>query len=159
MRNREDCTIDPRQIDAYGFHKWIAERIVEKYASCAVIFRCGTAVGTGLKKGPVFDLLNGKPLFMSPESTLSLIDTTFVAQAVTALVAEWPSHAIINLTGTGPVKVADLAAATGGPCQVVPGGEEKIHRYHVNNVALQAFLSVPSSLEIGQRFIARWRST
>jgi nucleoside-diphosphate-sugar epimerase len=154
-RNREDAPIDLKELDTYGFHKWIAERIVDKFAPRAVIFRCGTAIGPGLKKGPLFDLLNGRPLFMSLESTLSLIETRMVAEAVRVIVDEWPSHAIINLTGTGPAKLAELAAAADAPVRVAPGAELKVHCYHINNSRLRTMIPVPSSLEAGQRFIAQ----
>jgi nucleoside-diphosphate-sugar epimerase len=154
-RNREDAPIDLGAIDIYGFHKWTAERIVDKFARRAVIFRCGTAIGPGLKKGPLFDVLNSRPLFMSPESTLSLIDTRTVAEAVRAIVEEWPSHEIINLTGTGTAKMAELAGAVDLPVQVALGAELKVHRYHINNSRLQTLIPVPTSLEAGQRFIAR----
>ena len=48
-QNSEDCPIDLGAIDPYGFHKRIAERLVEKYAPRSVVFRCGTAIGRGLK--------------------------------------------------------------------------------------------------------------
>ena len=153
-RNREESRIDPSSIDNYGFHKFIAERLVERYAPRAIIFRCGTAIGPGLKKGPLFDLLNRQPLFMSGESTLSLIDTPRIAAAVSAVVEEWPSREIINLTGTGAAKVADLAAATGQQVSLAPGAEAKVHRYNINNARLRTLMEVPSSLEIGQGFIA-----
>lgn len=152
--NSEDCPIDQSAIDPYGFHKWVAERLVEKYAPRSVIFRCGTAIGPGLKKGPVFDLLNRKPLFMSPDSTLSLIDTPRVGEAVSNIVEAWPARTIINLTGTGPARLADLAAAAGVSCQLAPDSAQKVHRYNVNNARLRALMPVPSSLEIGTRFIA-----
>ena len=153
-RNQEDSPIDPSMVDNYGFHKYISERLVERYARRAVIFRCGTAIGPGLKKGPLFDLLNGRPLFMSGESTLSLIDTRRVAEAVSAIIEEEPLRAIINLTGTGAAKVADLAAATGRPWQLASGAELKVYCYNINNARLRTLMPVPSSLEIGQQFIA-----
>jgi nucleoside-diphosphate-sugar epimerase len=152
--NGEDCPIDLGAIDPYGFHKWLAERLVEKYSPRSVIFRCGTVVGRGLKKGPVFDLLNRKPLFMSPDSTLSLIDTPRVAEAVSIIVEAWPARTIINLTGTGPASLADLAAATGVSVQLASSAGLKDHRYNVNNARLKTLMPVPSSLEIGTRFIA-----
>jgi nucleoside-diphosphate-sugar epimerase len=153
-RNREDSPIDLGRIDPYGFHKWMSERLVEKYARRSGILRCGTVIGPGLKKGPVFDLLEGQPLFMSPESTLSLVDTDLAARAVSAIVEQWPERTTVNVTGTGPAKVTDLAAATRMPARVAPGAERKVHRYHVNNEKLRAMMPVPSSLEIGRRFIA-----
>jgi len=30
--NSEDAQIDTRQLDTYGFHKWLAERLVEKHS-------------------------------------------------------------------------------------------------------------------------------
>jgi nucleoside-diphosphate-sugar epimerase len=152
-RNGEDSPIDPGSIDHYGFHKYLSERLVERYAPRSVIFRCGTAIGPGLKKGPVFDLLESRPPFLAGESTLSLIDTPRVAEAVSAVVAAGPSRAIINLTGTGPARVADLAAATGRLWQPALGSELPLYRYDINNDRLRGLIPVPSSLEIGRRFI------
>ena len=152
-RNCETAPIQPSSLDVYGFHKWIAERIVEKFAPRWSILRLGTVVGPGLKKGPVFDLLQGLPLFMSLDSLLTLVDTHTITRVVELLIDRPGESGILNVTGTGSVLLRELAACAPHPPRLAPGAESKVYRYHVDNSRLRSLLPVPSSLEIGRRFL------
>ena len=55
-RTTETASIEHRRLTTYGFHKWLAERLVERFASGALILRVGTVIGPMLKKGALFDL-------------------------------------------------------------------------------------------------------
>lgn len=153
-RNDEAAVIDPRALDVYGFHKWLAERIVERFAPRSVIIRSGTAIGPGLKKGPIHDILTGQPLRMSLDSELSIIDTSTIARAVTALVARRPDREIVNVTGTGALRLRDLQPRLSQPIAVAPGADATIYRYHVNNEKLRSFIPVDASRQIAEEFLS-----
>lgn len=152
--NREDAPIDASRLHPYGFHKWLAERLVERFGSDPLILRAGTVIGPGLKKGPLYDLLHGAPLHMSPDSELSLIDTGTIARAIAQFIQTPPPHRILNLTGTGPARVRDFCAAAGLGWRLAPGADAVVHRYHVNNDRFQKLFPVDNSMGIAERFLA-----
>ena len=154
-RNHEDTTIDPQRLHPYAFHKWLAERLVERFAAQPLLLRVGTVVGTGMKKGPLLDVLSGSPLHMSAESELSLIDTETIAEAVVGFVAAPPKYHTINLTGTGPALLRALCENAGLKWQLASGAEQAVHHYNINNARLLEFLPVRTSHEMGARFLAR----
>ena len=154
-KNHEAAAIDLRRPPVYGFHKWLAERLVERFAAQPLILRSGTVIGPAMKKGPLFDLLQKAPLHMSPHSELSLVDTATVAAAMAAFVAAPPAHRIINLTGTGPARLRDLCAAVALSWRLAPGAEQVVHRYHINNARLRELFPVQTSHEMGAGCLAR----
>jgi nucleoside-diphosphate-sugar epimerase len=154
-RNHEEAAIDPRRLPVYGFHKWLAERLVERSAAEPLILRTGTVVGPEMKKGPLFDLVQNEPLHMSVDSELSLVDTATVAEVIAAAVAVPPVHRIINLTGTGPARLCDLCAAIGLSWRLAPGAEQVVHRYHINNARLRELFPVRTSHAIGAECLAQ----
>ena len=153
-RNREDAAIEPQRLHPYAFHKWLAERLVARFAGRSLILRVGTVIGAGMKKGPLLDLLLGQPLHMSAESELSLIDTATIAEAVVRFVAEPPEHGTLNLTGTGPALLGALCAKAGLKWRLAPGAEQVVYRYNINNARLREHFPVPTSHEIGSRYLA-----
>jgi nucleoside-diphosphate-sugar epimerase len=158
QRNHEAAEIDPRRLDSYGFHKWLAERLVERYARRAILFRTGTAVGPGLKKGPLFDVLHRRPLFMSPESRLSLVHTADVARAVERVVFDPDVGGVYNVSGSGSVAVSELGEIAGLPVAVDPKASGVVHRYDINNDKLCRLMSMPTSREVAARFYGKQSS-
>jgi nucleoside-diphosphate-sugar epimerase len=153
-RNQEEGAIEPQRLHPYGFHKWLAERLVERLAGRPLVLRVGTVVGAGMKKGPLLDLLLDQPLRMSAESELSLIDTATIAEAVARFFAAPPQHHTINLTGTGPALLRALCADAGLKWRLAPGADQVVHRYNINNARLRELFPVPTSHEMGSRFLA-----
>jgi nucleoside-diphosphate-sugar epimerase len=152
---REETPIDCTRLEPYAFHKWIAERLVERHAARATILRCGTVIGPALKKGPVYDILHGRPLHMTAESTLSLVDTETIAAAVRAVLDDRIEDRIVNVTGTGSVSVGTLGELAGRP---VAGGAADLphYEYDINNERLRAIIPVATSAAIAARFIRHW---
>lgn len=153
--NHEAAEIQVGGLDVYGFHKWVAERLVEKYASRHLIFRCGTALGPALKKGPIYDLLNNQPLHMSLDSTLSLIDTDLIVKMLLTLVAADVKDQIVNVTGTSPACLRDLQEQAALPATFVEGAENVLYAYNINNEKFNTWMDVPESAEIGRTFIRK----
>ena len=153
-RTHEDAPLHPERLIPYAFHKWIAERLVQRYARRWVILRLGSVVGPGLKKNPVYDVTHGQPVHLSLESAPTFIDTGTIAQALDAILASGPQGEIFNLTGTGSVSVRELAAQAGVTPRLAPGAEAVTSRYHINTGKLGRLLALPSSADVTRRYIA-----
>jgi nucleoside-diphosphate-sugar epimerase len=150
-RSSEDAAVDYRALSPYGFHKWLAERIVERYARKYVIFRLGGMIGANMRKGPAFDILNEQPLWVSPESEFLFLDTALVAEYVWHLRHQFGE--IFNVVASAPLslrKFADIAGRRIGEVK-----SEVRARYHVNNERARSFFSIPASEECVHRVLAR----
>ena len=55
-QTKESYPIAQAFLNTYGVHKWLVERLAEKYTENFLILRLGTVIGTNLKKGPLFDI-------------------------------------------------------------------------------------------------------
>ena len=107
---REETPVLDQELVPYAFHKWVSERLVERYAPHSVILRLGTAFGPQLKKNPIYDLLHGNPLFISMESRLSFIDTATIAESVMQVLHASPQKEIYNVAATGSARIKGVAA-------------------------------------------------
>lgn len=108
LSTREDLVINVTQQSAYGFHKFMAELCVQNYANEWLIVRQGGFVGSGLKKNPVYDILNTKKIWIHPESELQFINTDISAQLVMKLSELNISNQIFNLTSKGVIKIKEI---------------------------------------------------
>lgn len=145
--NHEGVGICHAELDVYAFHKWTAERLVERFARRSAILRVGTVVGPGLKKNPIYDLLQGHPLHMSLDSELTVIDTGTIARSVEAIVRAEPQREIFNVATSGSVKLRTFQEQTGRPWSYAPGAEQIVYRYHINNEKLACLLPLPTGWE------------
>jgi nucleoside-diphosphate-sugar epimerase len=118
---REDQMLDPSRQSPYGFHKFLAEQCVRHGAPDWLIFRFGGFIGPGLRKNAIFDILQGGPLFLDPESELQFLHTEKAAEIVLSVAESATSHEIFNLCGRGVVKLSDVAALSPAPVPVKPG--------------------------------------
>ena len=155
-QNHENCTIDTVKLDSYGFHKWLAESLVQKFAARSVILRLGTVIGEKLKKGPIYDILNEQELHMSLDSELSFIDTKNIARAINVIIDKGIKDEIINVTGTGSVRLRDLQHKLPFPIRVAPGSETVKHSYNINNTKLCDILPIHTSMEITEEFLGNY---
>ena len=98
----------------YGFSKTVGESVVQRYAENWMIIRPSGLIGQGMYKGPVYDLINGKPLWVNPESTLSLMGTETTARLTYQLMLGHLSKArenqTYNLMSKDPLSVLEIAA-------------------------------------------------
>jgi len=105
--NKETAEIDPSKLSNYGLSKWLCEQIVKKYCKNWLILRLGGMVGEGLKKNAIYDLLNTKSLYISPNSELQYINTVEVARIIYILRNK--NNEIFNICGDGTIKLEDVA--------------------------------------------------
>ena len=151
-RNREDASVAVDQISHYGFHKFLAEKMVEHYCPSRLIVRLGGVLGPGLKKNPVFDLLHDRPLRVDIESRYQYLHTDTAAAAVFDLVSRGGDNEIYNLCGTGTVSLAEIASWLGkSPSYQAPDPPRET--YEVNNEKVIRLFPLPESREIAREFV------
>jgi nucleoside-diphosphate-sugar epimerase len=107
---REDSTINLAGVSHYGFHKLLAEDLVRHYAPRWLILRLAGMVGPGLRKNPVFDILNGLPLRVHPDSRYQYLPTDSAARIIWALIERGCKQEIYNLCGDGLISMREIAA-------------------------------------------------
>jgi nucleoside-diphosphate-sugar epimerase len=112
---RESSPIDLAKVSNYGFHKILAEQLARHYAPRWLIARLAGMVGEGLRKNPVFDILNGHPLRIHPESQYQFMNTDDVATVVWRLVEAGTAGEIFNICGAGLISPREIAALAGRP--------------------------------------------
>lgn len=109
---REDRVIDPARTSRYGFHKLLAEELVRQYAQEWLIVRLAGMVGPGLRKNPVFDIVNGRPLRIHPDSRYQFMATDEAAAVSLSLLQAGERSRAFNVCGDGlisPREIAELA--------------------------------------------------
>jgi nucleoside-diphosphate-sugar epimerase len=110
-RTSEDEPIDPLALDPYGFDKALAELVVRRSAARWIILRLGPIVGPELRKNAVYDLVHRRRLYVHPDSSLPYIHTDALARIVWEL--REAENEIINVTGDGSIRLADVATMVG----------------------------------------------
>jgi len=104
---REDMSGDGKR-DPYGHNKFLAEQIVKNYAPSHIIMRLATVLGSGLKKGLVYDMLKREPLFVSHDTRLQYITTEAIGGFVESLLRRDISGEMFNVGGKGVVPMSDF---------------------------------------------------
>lgn len=104
----EDSTIDIKNLNAYGLHKYLSEQIVRNALDDYIILRSSMIIGKNLKKGPFFDILNGKPLFLTRASRLQIITTLAMSEVIDILVCGKIKNEIYNLGGEGAIELVNI---------------------------------------------------
>ncbi|MFQ5879134.1 MAG: NAD-dependent epimerase/dehydratase family protein [Dehalococcoidia bacterium] len=152
--NAESAAIVPERLSNYGFHKYLAEQVVRKYAPSWLIVRLGGMVGPGLKKNPVFDVLCGRRLWVHPDSRYQYISTDDVASIVLALVQQGYEREVFNVCGDGLVSVRQVLAMVGRepqPSDLAP------ELYNVNIDKIKSVLPVPRTVATAATFVKAFR--
>ena len=149
---REDMAIDPLPLGPYAFHKWLAERFVMRHQTQWQVFRLAQMVGTGLRKGPIFDLLHAQPLWIHDESRLHYMNTSQIGAAICTLIENAPGNEVYNVCGRGSVEfraVLDLF-----PQDNLPARENPTRQcYNVDASKTHQWFPVPDSWNEVQAFV------
>lgn len=110
---REDTPLDAVDASMYGFHKQLAELCVRRHNQDWLIVRLAGMVGPGLRKNPVFDIVNGAPLRISPDSRYQFMSTDDVADVTWQLVEGGVRQTVFNVCGSGLISPREIAALAG----------------------------------------------
>ncbi|MDR0993863.1 MAG: SDR family oxidoreductase [Verrucomicrobiota bacterium] len=157
QQNGESTALDPPQMTHYGFHKWMAELLVQHYAPEHLILRMGGFVGPGLRKNAVYDLLCGGGLFVHPDSRFQYMDTRELASAVFTLYEGARKNAtLLNISSRGTVSLREVAEWAGVG---IPPDADVLHRVHaeINVEKIGTLLELPQTLDTIQRFLRELR--
>ena len=153
---REETPLDPLRASLYGFHKQLAELTVQRHSGTWLIVRLAGMVGPGLRKNPVFDVVNGLPLRISPDSRYQFMSTDDVADVCWQLVSSGVNNTVFNVCGDGLISPREIAAMLGCPIAVHPEAEHTAPR--VVNVAIDRISGIrrmPPTRTTVERFLRR----
>ena len=151
---REETPIDIARASHYGVHKFLAEQLVRHYAQRWLIVRLAGMVGPALRKNPVFDILNGNPLRIHPDSQYQFMPTDAAAAAVRTLVERDVENDVLNVCGDGLVSPRDIARVAGRELnlsELAAGAEPRI--VHINIEKIERFTPMPRSDESVRAFV------
>ena len=154
---REDTPINPAASSNYGLHKSLAEQVVQHYARSWLIVRLAGMVGPALRKNPVFDILNGLPLRIHPNSQYQFMSTTEVARILWQLAQTNIRGQIFNVCGDGLISPRAIAALSGKEPDLSllpPNAAPRI--VDVNIEKLKGFTSVQKTAEVMARFVKQY---
>jgi len=153
--NSEATPIEPARLSTYGLCKYMAECVVRNQCEHWLILRCGGLIGPGLRKNPLFDLLNGCELRVHPDSEFGFLHTDGLARIVDQLLRQDAGNRVVNTCGDGLVSVRELAELTGHPDARFHGDTHPI-RYDINIDRLRHVCAVPASREAVLKFLTSY---
>jgi nucleoside-diphosphate-sugar epimerase len=153
---REDSPVGGADSSRYGFHKWMAEQLVRKYARGWLIVRLAGMVGPGLRKNPVFDVLHGQPLRIHPDSQYQFLHTDVVASAIWRLLEAGRKQEVFNVCGLGLISPRQIAAHAGRALnlsQLAAEAEPRVVNASVDKVQSVLTDALESTSETVRRFV------
>jgi dTDP-4-dehydrorhamnose reductase len=125
----------------------VGEVLVKKYSSKSLIIRPGGLVGPGMKKGPIFDILEDKPLWIHPNSTLNIMRTATTARIVLELAKEHLKRNIaqeeFNLTGVSTITLFEASMILNK--QMIFGDDLPVYNSTIDLSSNSRSISLPSS--------------
>ncbi len=149
----ESSTIVPEKLEPYGLHKYLSEQIVKKYTNQFLILRPSAILGSSLKKGPVFDVINGKSLFITKNSKLQFITGFEIAKVIDLLLKKKITGNVINVGGIGSIYLSKLNKIFNKEIKTSP--EARVQKYEMNvNKLKSLYPSLKSSEEYLQEYCA-----
>jgi len=140
----------------YGFHKWLAEEMVRYHAEHHLICRLAGMVGPGLKKNPVFDILQQAPLQIHPESKYQFLRTDDAARLCLDLWQGGADGEAYNVCGKGLITPREIARLAG--CALPAGGAGAPRIVDVDIRKLEAKAMIPATAEAIATFLAEQKS-
>lgn len=147
----EDQIQDSSKLSSYGLHKYLSEKIVENYCKSYIILRTSMLLGKNLKKGPIYDIINKNPLFISKASRLQMISTQEVANIITFLIDKKNENDVFNVGGKGIVDFKEIQTYFSIPINFQDKNETQI--YEMNVSKLNKLFHLKSSEKYLQEFI------
>jgi hypothetical protein len=132
---RAERVIHISSIDAtadhwYGRMKAMVEREIIAQGRPYLILRLAGLVGPSLSKGPVWDLLNGHPLWVTPGSTFNIITTGEVGRIISSLMG-WMGSGVMNVGALDSISVSEMAGVLGLEWSVTCNVLSEVH-YNVD---------------------------
>ncbi|MBI4085850.1 MAG: NAD-dependent epimerase/dehydratase family protein [Candidatus Liptonbacteria bacterium] len=152
----EEQETDALKLQPYGFHKYLAEQIVKRNAKRWFIVRSSAILGTRLKKGPVYDILRGNPLWIDGSTRLQFITTVALAEIIRTLLEKVPGNDIFNAGGRGTFDFSGAEETFKKPVSFKDNPERQA--YEMNIEKLAALFPLKTSQEYVQEFIKNFQN-
>jgi len=130
----EDQYQDLAGLSSYGFHKYLSEEIIKNNCKNYIILRSSMILGQNLKKGPIFDILNTKPLFISKASRLQMISSREVASVITFLINKKIKNETFNIGGRGIVDFKKIQTYFSVPVNFQDKNETQVYEMNVSKL-------------------------
>lgn len=148
----ETKKINPANLQPYGFNKYLAELIVKKYKQNFLILRHSMILGKNLKKGPIFDILHNKPLFINLKSKLQLITTHAIAEIIEILIRNFRASDTINIGGKGSFSFTKIQKYFNRKIKILPKTETQIYELNIHKLE-NKYSNLKTSDEYLKKFI------
>lgn len=148
----EDAPTTPDALTPYGFHKYLSELLIKKYVKNYLILRSSMVLGKNFKKGPFYDILHKKKLYIAENSRLQLITTVEIAKIINSLVDKHLWQQVYNAGGVGTFCFRDIHSYFNMPVTFSKDSEKQI--YEMNIAKLLKIYPVKTSVEYLRDFIA-----
>lgn len=132
--SKENQEINPQDLPPYGFNKYLAELLVKKYKKNFLILRSSMILGTKLKKGPFYDILNNKALFITLQSRLQLITTRALAEIIEVLLKKSVTMETINIGGKGSFDFTNIRKYFKKEIQILTNAETQMYEMNVEKL-------------------------
>lgn len=150
----EDTPLSPMHASMYGFHKQLAELSVRRHTESWLIVRLAGMVGPGLRKNPVFDIMNGQAVRISPDSQYQFMSTDDVAEVVWQLVEAGVRNEVFNICGRGLISPREVAAIAGRALSLHPEAEHLPPRIvNVSIDRISRIRTMPSTRDTVEQFV------
>ena len=130
----EKDPINFSKLTPYGFHKFLSECIIKNFTKSHIILRCPMMLGTNLKKGPIYDILNGSRLFISKYSSFQMITTGELAQIIYALLDKNITQEVFNVGGKGTVLLSEVMKYVDKPVSITKNGNIQIYATDISKL-------------------------
>ena len=151
--SKEDQNIEEEYLSNYGFDKYLAEKLVRKYAKNNLIFRLGGMVGPNLQKNMVYDIVNLGKTFISPLSKFQYIDTPSVARAIGDVIDHGAEdNEIFNVCGDETISGEEIAEMAGKSLDMALYELPK-EKYDVSVSKISKFTDLPKSKDSVRRYV------
>jgi nucleoside-diphosphate-sugar epimerase len=150
---QEAGPINVKKLSVYGFHKWLTEQYVQRFASNYLILRLPALVGPGLTKNPVFDYFEpGKPVFVAPSSKLNVLHVDDIAGHAFRLIELGLANEIVNIAANQSVTISDFPKCFGGGSDFADTASDNEQYYEINTEKAARMIKLCSSADAIERY-------
>lgn len=151
---KENIEINSAHLQPYGLHKFLSELIVKKYKEKFLILRLSMMLGTNLKKGPFYDRIHNKPLFITLNTKLQLITTQAVSEIIKILLENKITNETINIGGIDTFPFTKIHKYFDKETKISPMAEKQIYQMNIEKVK-QFYPALKTSEEYLKEFLRK----
>lgn len=126
-------SMDVYSDNPYGYHKGLAEMLINNETDNYSFLRCSSVIGSGMRKGVVKDIMRGDPVFVHPESSIRIIPNTEVARVVSTVVQQDTKAQILNVGSRTTILVKEIAELFGVAVNYADTLERQMFEYPVDD--------------------------